>query len=231
MKVTANYDEVSRMAISKNARCDVDGAGVRRASFESSPEASAAPKSPSTTSGDPVPYLDAIEAAQLAATSGSALIAAVDAIVDDAGIYLSGVELEAVEAVASIAVETYDLWVTGNHVQAVADSIQPIYGSCLALAEDPPSCLYDASNERRSFPRSQFRHVNSAPQSWYTCAQEHFDSAEVAWADLKGGIAGALLGLVAGPGGATAGAMAGTVGVSVDEALDQAANYLHCLLS
>ena len=118
---------------------------------------------------------------------------------------------------------------TGNHVQAVADSLQPIYGSCLALAEDPPSCLYDASNAGRSFPRPLFRQVSSTRQSWYSCAQQHFNAAEVAWADLKGGLGGALLGMVVGPGGATAGAMVGTVGVSVDEALDQAANFLACL--
>ncbi len=126
VKVAANYGDVSRMAISKNAKCDGNGRSVRRASVDSPLESSAVPRSTSAMSGDPVPYLDAIEAAQLAATSGSGLIAVVDAIVDDAGIYLTGVELEAVEAVASIAVETYDLWVTDNHVQAVAESLQPI---------------------------------------------------------------------------------------------------------
>ncbi len=101
----------------------------------------------------------------------------------------------------------------------------------MALAEDPPSCLYDASNVGRSFARPMFRQVSSAPQSWYACAQLHFDSAEVAWADLKGAIGGAIIGLAAGPGGAASGATIGAVGVSIDEALDQAANFLHCLLS
>jgi hypothetical protein len=98
-----------------------------------------------TSSGDPTPYLDAIQSALGSATDGADLADLVAAIVDNAELSLTGMELDAVYFGASVAVDSYDYWLTQGGLQAELAIFEQTYGSCLQLADEPNTCLYDSS--------------------------------------------------------------------------------------
>ena len=180
-------------------------------------------------SGPYQPYLDAIELLEQTRPSTTSFLAQVQAIVDDASSNLTGVDLEIVQAVASVAIESHDLWITNNEIVAIADSMEAVYGGCVTLADDPPTCFYESQHrDHEASPPLLFRYAALQTQSCYAT----WMSPWKVWKyDLGGAAGGAVVGSLAGPGGATIGAAGGALTMSIGEAVVQVIDYLTCKLS
>jgi hypothetical protein len=100
--------------------------------------------SANVASGDPTPYMTAIEDATEAASSANALAATVAAIISQAESTLSGQELDAVYTIASIAVSSAEYWEanTINDYELLEPSIA---ANCFTVDGEPNPCEYDAA--------------------------------------------------------------------------------------
>lgn len=93
-------------------------------------------------SGDPQPYIEAVSDAVTTSANGSEFTSVVSAIVTDAEGTLSGDELTLVYASSSVAVDSYDYWITQNGFASTAASMQQTYGGCVEQhPSDPYSCF------------------------------------------------------------------------------------------
>lgn len=142
----ASSKSLSSATVKLPFRCGADSA-IRPTSY-STP--SPVP-TPTFLSGDPAPYAEAIQGAVQAATDSTDLASLLDAILDDADGDLSGTELDYVYMTASMAIESWSYWFGGG-LSSAQTGVENTYGSCLTLAEEPTTCLYDA---RFTQPRAQ----------------------------------------------------------------------------
>lgn len=199
------------------------------ASIERNTTSSAAPASgaaSSLSSGDPQPYLDAMEDLVDLEPAAETFISQMDAIAEDAAGVLSGPELEIVQATASVTVESHDYWLTQNNLPAVGDSVVNAYPECHHQM-NPEACVYEqASPSFRTAPL--LRLVSSRGRG---CYEDTMSPWRVLGADLAGAIAGAVVGAAGGPGAAAPAAAGGALGGSIYEALVQAMDYLTCRLA
>ncbi len=177
-------------------------------------------------SGDPQPYLDAMDELVDSEPATSTFISQLAAIVDDAEGALSGPELEIVQASASVTAESHDYWLTTNSLPAIGDSIVAAYPECHHQM-NPDACVYDQSAPRAKTPPI-FLLTSLRIAECY--AQTMSPWRVLKW-DLAGAIAGAVVGAVGGGAGAGPGAAGGALGASIAEAVSQGLDYLQCKLA
>jgi len=170
-------------------------------------------------SGDPQPYFDALNLVVDAEPGTSSYLTQIAAIVTAAENELSGDELDMVYAVASVAVDSHDYWVTQGGLVAVADSLENVYGPCIYTVSNPPTCFYDATSRSPGvrMPPTIFRSVANSSFRSLGCYNTHMSAWRVLKWDVAGAAGGALIG---GAHGATAGALAGSVAEAVSQGIE-----------
>lgn len=174
-------------------------------------------------SGDPEPFFDAIVAVAEAEPSTAIFLAQLAAVVDSAELVLSGDALDQVYAVASVAAESHDYWLTDDNLPVVADSLYAAYAPCFERPGDPGECIYPTARVDEGFPGSDSRFTLVSGAVSRDCSV-HFRGWRVIKYDIGGAVGGALV-------GGAPGASAGALTVSVAEATVQALDYLSCVFA
>jgi hypothetical protein len=186
------------------------------------------------------PYFDAIASAADAAADPDSYASALSSILDAAESNLTGDDLDAVDAVASVGQSSFEEWVDGTAGAADADAMNAAYGPCLREAAQQiipdEQMLTDCGvsnnliNFRISPHRSSYRSVMllAAPPSRAAHKFCGWDWRSVVGDDIAGAVGGAIAGAAGGGIGAVPGAAVGGAGASVGRALVSDINYIIC---
>ncbi|MEX2154574.1 MAG: hypothetical protein WD825_14630 [Gemmatimonadaceae bacterium] len=189
--------------------CRGEKAGVRPAST-SAPHV--APPATTALSGDPQPYLDAIQASVNSSSSGSEIVSTINAIVLDAESSLSGTELDAVYSATSIAVDSYDYWVTLANLEAAAMVVWREYDQMCVKISEPNSeeCFEEFETSGPAGVGDARTPLRFASGETVPGCGDYISWRRVVGADIAGGIIGFFIGgvgAIPGAGLASAGAL------------------------